>query len=95
MSDTELVSDGIQLAMAIRPLLARHSGEVVDFALAQSLAHLLAHQHPDLRERMLARHVLLTGQLVPAMDKEVFSHNERPRDWPPATKLGPKRSDYE
>ncbi len=95
MSDTKVVSDGIQLAMAIRPLLTGHSAEVIDFALAQSLAYLLATQHPNLRERILARHILLTGQMVPTMDNELFSYHERPRDWPPATKLGPKRSDYE
>jgi hypothetical protein len=91
MSDEQIVSDGIKLAMTIIPTLTKHRAEVVDFALAQSLAYLLAGYHPDVRQRMLANHVLLTGQLVPRMDKEIYAHCERPRDWPPATTLGPQR----
>jgi hypothetical protein len=94
MSDSKIVIDGIKLAQAIRPLLVGHTTEVIDCALAQLLAGLLATNHPDLRERMLGCHVLLVGQMVPTMDKEIFSHRHQPRDWPPATKLGPKRSDY-
>jgi urea transporter len=84
----------MKLAIAIGPLLAGHKAEVVDFALAQLLATLLATNHPDVRERMLGQHYLLTGQLVPTVDRQVYKHRQRPRDWPPATTLGPNRSDY-
>ncbi|SRR5216683_935617 len=94
MSDSQIINDGFKLAEAIRPLLVGHQTEVIDCALAQLLASLLATHHPDQRERMLARHVLLTGQMVPTMDQAIFSRRQRPHDWPPAKTLGPKQSDY-
>jgi hypothetical protein len=69
MSDGQLVTDGIKLARTIIPILTSHKAEVADFALAQSLATLLVAYHPDVRQRMLANHVLLTGRLVPTIDK--------------------------
>jgi hypothetical protein len=95
MSDEQIITDGIKLANAICPLLADQKPEVIDAALAQLLAGLLATFHPDVRERMLGRHVPLTGQMAPTMDKAIFSHRQRPPEWPPATTLGPKRSDYD
>jgi hypothetical protein len=89
--DIQILKDGIKLAQSIRPLLVGHTSEVIDCALAQLLAEQLVTHHPDLRDRELARHVLLTGQMVPTMDSQVFSHRQRPRDWPAAEALGPKR----
>ena len=58
MLDEQMIAEGIKLAIAIHPLLTGHRAEVVDFALAQSLAALLVGYHPDVRQRMLANHVL-------------------------------------
>jgi len=93
MLDEQMIAEGIKLAIAIHPLLTGHRAEVVDFALAQSLAALLVGYHPDVRQRMLANHVLLTGQLVPTVDAQMYKDHSRPADWPPATVLGPRRSD--
>jgi hypothetical protein len=94
MSNEQAVNDGIKLAQAISPLLHGRRAEVIDFALAQSLANLFAAYHPDERNKMLAVHMLLVGQLMPTVDREVYKHRPRPRDWPPATTLGPKASDF-
>ena len=95
MSDDQIIKEGLNLAETIRPLLVGHQTDVIDCALALLVAELLAARHPDQREGMLARHVLRTGHMVPAMDFKIFSQRQRPRDWPPATALGPKRSDYD
>jgi hypothetical protein len=87
MSDKQKVYDGIKLATAIGRLLEGKEAEVIDFALARLLANLLATYHPDVRTKMLAEHVLLTSQLTPTVDQEVYKHRQRPQDWPPATNL--------
>lgn len=87
MSDSQIISDGIELAESIRPLLAGKKPAVIDSALAQLFAMVLAVQHPDVRERMLSKHMLLIGWMVPMMDREIFSRQRRPKDWPPAIAL--------
>lgn len=76
-----MATEAIELAEAMRPLLAGKPPGVQGGALAELVAIWVAGHHPALRDIILPHWVETMKQMIPVAEKEIFGDGPRPGGW--------------
>jgi hypothetical protein len=80
--DDQRMKTASDLVEAIRPMLTFKDAAAVAAALAQLEATLWAGMHPALRAELMQKHRNCVRDLIPEIERDLFSKRERPKDWP-------------